>query len=391
MIYLLMTALLIVIGVGILGGALFGRIRERRLGLLGTTIVLWFAAAFIFTACAPPLDVSQPESPIPTPMPVEPTAVTATEAVEVEPTPAPTATVEPATPEPPTPSPEASLGKLVFPSARAGNLDIWVMDLRDPDHPTQLTTAPEADVEPVWSPDGSQIIFSSGQGTTDGVNELWLMNADGSEPRKLLEWPESFEWGATWSPDGDKLAFATTRDYNYEIYVMDIEGEGEPINITRHSRLDTFPDWSPDGKWLAFMSDRSGNWEIWKLNIAECLPARLAGEGEEEACEASQLTDHPDDDMFPRWSSDSSRIAFSSRRFANRDIYVMDADGGNVTRITTNPQHDSNPIWALDDSAIIYSSKQGGQWDIYIIDSDGSNNRQLTNSPAEDRFGDWHP
>ena len=399
MIYLLISSLLLVIGIGLLGGALFGRIRPRRLTLLTLALAAWtLAGCAAFgskqNADVPTLEPATPtivaptHSPAPSPTPTAEVAPTETSA----PTVAPAAAPGESPLSTPTAIPKAgpASGKLVFPSGRSGNLDLWVMDLAAPDAPTQLTTSPAADVEPRWSPDGKMVLFSSpGDGQ---YNDLFIINADGSGRKRLLDWPGSHEWGAAWSPDGQQIAFTSEKDGNYQIYVMPFDGDSEPINLMQDKFFYTYPDWSPDGKWLVFVSDRSGYWDIWKLDVTACLDARLAGqEGEIDACQPRQLTENPDDDFFPRWSPDGAKIAFSSRRQADRDIYVMDADGGNVTRLTTTPGNDSNPIWALDGQAIIFSRRPQTDWDLYIINADGSDMQQLTDSPGQDRFGDWKP
>ena len=383
MIYLIIAALLVTIGIGFFGGALFGRIRQRRFNLLGLTLVLWLSAALLFTSCSPPTYPPQAASLTPDSISQDSEAQsTAT------PEPSPTSLPSPTPIEEPTPTPEPSLGYLVFPSARSGNLDLWLLDLSDPENPAQLTTDPQPDVEPRWSPDGAKILFSSLQGTETGMNDLWMMNADGGEAHQLLEWPESYEWGATWSPDGEQIAFTSTRDFDYEIYIVDADGDDDPINLTDNDALDSYPDWSADRRWLVFVSDRSGDWEIWRMDVEACLAARMEDAGE-DACEAIQLTDSAGDDFFPRWSPDGSQIVFTSRRDANRNLYIMDADGGNVIQVTNTRDHDSNPIWALDGQAIIFSSKRNADWDIYIINPDGTGERLLTDAPGEDRFGDW--
>ncbi len=383
---LILAAILFVIGIGTLGGAIFGRLRSRRLILLLLTILLWGAAAYLFVFRQPAASETEPPA-TPTPiieatLPAESTA---------EPTAAPTLDSTFAS-DLPTPAAMATgSGRLLYASERSGNFDIWLLDMAAPEDPTQITTDTANDVEPRWSPDGSRILFSSTRNTPDDTNDIWTMNADGSDARKLAGWPESFEWGASWSPDGEWVAFTTTRDVKYEIYVVPSDQSAEPLNLTQNDSLDSYPDWSPDGRWLVYVSDRSGNWDLWKLDVQACLAARQAGNADDPGCEPTQLTDNIEDDMFPRWSPDGSQIAFESRREANRDIYVMDADGGNVRRLTTHPERDSTPAWVEGGAGLVYSGERTFDLDLFQIDADGSGERQLTNSQGEDRFADWMP
>ena len=392
LIAILISSLLLVIGAGLLGGALFGRIRSRRLALLACAFFVWALAGCMATngnnetpeqppatATSQQIAPTSPPAPSPTPESATPTAMPVA-APGQSPLASPTIV----------PNAAPAYGKLVFPSSRSGNLDLWVMDLADPNNLVQLTTNSAADVEPRWSPDGSMVLFSSPEGGQ--YNDLFIINADGSNRHRLLDWPGSHEWGAAWSPDGQYIAFTSEREGNYQIFILPYGRDAEPFNLLQDKSFNTYPDWSPDGKWLTFVSDRSGNWDIWKLNVADCLDARLSGqEGDIDVCRPQQLTDNLDDDFFPRWSPDGGKIAFSSRRQADRDIYVMDADGGSVTRLTDTPGNDSNPIWALNGEAIIFSRRPQTNWDIFIMNADGSDLRKLTNSPGEDRFGDWKP
>ncbi len=296
----------------------------------------------------------------------------------------------------PTPTEEPTLepmhGRMLFASERSGNFDIWEMDLSAPEKLTRLTDNRAADVEPRWSHDGKHIVFSSGRDDPNGINEIYTMNSDGSDQKRLVAWPNSYEWGAVYSTDDKWIAFTTTKDGKYEIYLVPADGSAAPLNLTQNDFLDSYPDWSPDGRWLAFVSDRSGNYDIWKMDVQACLAARQEGAAKDDPrCNATQLTTNPDDDFFPRWSPDGKRIVFESRQNSNRDIYVMDADGGNVARLTTDPERDTTPFWVDDGRFIVYSHDYLPNLDLHVVRPDGSGDHRLTNFPGEDRYGDWRP
>ena len=146
------------------------------------------------------------------------------------------------------------------------------------------------------------------------------------------------EWSDThpaWSPDGERLAFASNRDGDYEIYVLHLE-TGDLLQLTDDDGADSHPTWSPDGGRIAFHSNRAGTWEIFVMNADGSAPV--------------QLTNPPVSKSSPAWSPDGAFIAYhgasddTGRR--NFDIYVMNADGTDIRRLTTNPLHDVDPAWS---------------------------------------------
>ncbi len=275
--------------------------------------------------------------------------------------------------------PAAVTGRIAFASERdeVFNLDIYVINA-DGSGVTRLTTSIATDNGPTWSPDGSRIAFTS---TRDGDNEIYLMNADGSGQTRLTT-HLAFDVSPAWSPDGSRIAFASDRDSitpgNLDIYVFNADGSGL-TRLTTNSATDEGPAWSPDGSRIAFSSTRDGvrNHEIYVMNAD--------GSGQ------TRLTTNDLNDLDPAWSPDGSRIAFASFRDGDGEIYVMNADGSGQTRVTTSPGRDNAPTWSPDGSHIAFVSERDGNPEISIMNADGSGQTRLTNNQARDRNPTWAP
>lgn len=138
------------------------------------------------------------------------------------------------------------------PSAK---VDIWKIR-PDGSQAINLTTGSTANNGfPYFSPDGRQIFFRSGR---DGNHEIYLMNSDGTNVRRLTN-NEATDTMPAFSPDGKQIAFVSNRDGDHEIYTLNIEKDGKPgelRRITNSPGFDTHPAYSPDGKWLVFTSQR---------------------------------------------------------------------------------------------------------------------------------------
>lgn len=226
-----------------------------------------------------------------------------------------------------------------------------------------LSRNPKFDRQPRWSPDGSKIAFASNR---DGNYEIYTMNEGGSDLWNLTT-NAAVDAEPDWSPDGIRIVFTSTRDGNLEIYDMRAD-KSDVRRLTTNAAEDSGPAWSPDGTRIAFMSKRDGNYEIYVMNAD--------GSG------VKRLTENTVEDSIPAWSRDSSKIAFVSGRDANFEIYVMNADGSNIKRLTDNPAEDSFPTWSPEEDKIAFVSKRDGNFEIYVMDADGANVRRITYSIA---------
>jgi len=153
----------------------------------------------------------------------------------------------------PAPSPDGS--SIAYVTDRDGNAEIYVMNA-DGSNPRRLTNTPAAEGSPAWTPDGTRIVYASNaaEGTT-GTFHIWIMDADGSNPRQLTQGPHS-DFQPTVSPDGGTIAFTTDRDTNYNIYLMGIDGSN-PRQFTRAPAQETTPLWLAEGQ-LAYLLQEPG-------------------------------------------------------------------------------------------------------------------------------------
>src|SRR5215208_2000204 len=128
-----------------------------------------------------------------------------------------------------------------------------------------------------------------------------------------------------------------------------------------------------DGTKLAFTSDRDVNREIYVMNA-------------QDGSNQTSLTKNPAFDFDPSWSPDGTKLAFTSDRDGNTEVYVMNAqDGSNQTRLTDNGASDSLISWSPDGTKLAFTSNRDGNWEIYVMNAqDGSNQTNLTMNPAFD-------
>ena len=184
--------------------------------------------------------------------------------------------------------------KIAFSSDRDGNQEIYVMN-SDGSGQTRLTNNVKNDIYPAWSPDGTKIAYTIEYSSSRfyGIGSIFIMNDDGSNQYNLTYYNPicSEAGGPEWSPDCTKLVFfgkwvpSSGNDTN--IFIINADGTG-CIRLTKISNyFDIYPHWSPYGKNIVFASNKDGNEEIYIMNT--------------DGSEMQRLTNNSAEDSQPAW------------------------------------------------------------------------------------------
>lgn len=215
-------------------------------------------------------------------------------------------------------SPDGS--RILFQSKRSGNLDIWVMNSNGSD-PQQLTTDPEPDYLPSWSPDGKSICFTSwrkSETDPERAPHIYIMNADGTNQRRLIQQSLGTSSGAVWSPDGKWITYSRRIGEGADVFVSNPDGQNER-RVTFDGEKGIYngaSSFSPDGQSIAFYSDTG---TIASLEV-------IGGDGTGRRTVLSQ-----GQNWYPQWSPDGAWIVFSAAvegtNQENIDIFAIRLSG----------------------------------------------------------------
>jgi Tol biopolymer transport system component len=232
-------------------------------------------------------------------------------------------------------------------------------------------------------PSGDDIAFVSSR---DGDYAIYLMDADGSGEGRVTDERGDTSTGAgvqfqtdpAWSPDGTRIAFASAREGTFDVYVMNADGT-DTKRLTSTNENDRGPSWSPDGSRIAFSRSSDGG-QVWVMNA--------------DGTGARRLTDELAEEGEPSWSPDGRWIAYTHRASGTdiREIWVARPDGTGRRGVTKLEARSYAPDWAPDSQHLAFSANRGGvRYDIYTIGVDGKDLRRPVRSPTDAFEPSWSP
>ena len=260
--------------------------------------------------------------------------------------------------------------KIVYVSNKTGFKEIYECDF-DGHGVEQLTNSRSISLTPALSPDGRYLAytdFTSGRpalyiknladkkiaaasksgvsiapswrnnnevATTlsfEGDQKIYLIKPDGSLSRKLTN-NRGIDVSPTFSPDGSKMAFVSSRNGQPQIFIQDIQS-GETRRLTFSGRYNTQPSWSPAGDKIAYSTmENKGEIDLFVINVD--------GSG------LQQLTRSAGENEHPAWSPDGGMIVFSSNRQGKKKLFVMSSTGENQRRLLQSEGEEMQPSWSL--------------------------------------------
>lgn len=228
------------------------------------------------------------------------------------------------------------------------------------------------------SPDGAKMVFIR---IIEGREQLFVMDSDGKNEVQITHAAADHEDPA-WSPDGRKIAYILIRDGMKIVHIMNPDGSGDEA-VTPATQSAIHPSWSPDSARILYCTDddlrppAKNASEIYAIDLATRRVTTIISGGV---------------NTYPILSPDGTRIAF--RKIIgemNSEVFVADADGGNLRNLSNHPSFEGWPAWSPDGRQIAFGGNRNSNYQIFLMNADGSNVRLLANTEGRATAPRWSP
>jgi Tol biopolymer transport system component len=224
-----------------------------------------------------------------------------------------------------------------------------------------------------FAPDGKELAFIAGPG--GGSKDVYVASVSGGKARALTSL-RSTMIGVDWTPDGRELVFSSGHQGPNTLWrISRAGGDPQPLSVATDNAL--FPRIAAHGHRLLFL-----HWavdtNIWRTPLSPTdhgAPSRIIASTRQ--------------DSSPAFSPDGNRLAFASDRAGSFEIYISAADGSNPVQLTAMKTGSGSPTWSADGKQIAFESGENGEGDIYLISAEGGSPRRLTKGPYDSKVPTW--
>ena len=206
-------------------------------------------------------------------------------------------------------SPDEKHIALQSPDNERGYQDIWSIEVAR-GTPRRLTFDPANDIYPIWSPDGSRIVFGSNR---DGTVNLYQKLSSGAGNDELLFKSDDGKLPTDWSPDGRYILYQDVSQKGLDLWVLPLLDEGKPVLFRQTDFQEMYGRFSPDGRWIAYVSDESGKREVYVRSFPDS-----GGQWQISNGGGSQ----------PRWRRDGKELFYLS---PDRKLMAVEVNGSSGT------------------------------------------------------------
>ena len=230
----------------------------------------------------------------------------------------------------------------------------------------QQITFDHADIQGItWTPQSDKLIFASSR---QGPTSLWSISAKGGTPQRLPIAGAGWAMRPALNKKGNRLAY-TSVVYSSSIWRASVTPDHKITRPLEHfissTGLEEGPQYSPDAKHIVFQSTRTGYHEIWRADADGSNPIQLTHF-------AKNLTG------TPRWSPDSRWITFDSRPQGHSHVFIINAEGGQPRQVTQGDSENGVASWSPDGKWIYFASNRSGTWEVWKITPEGTSATQIT-------------